>query len=87
MRIFVYKTLFVFLCIIITFKLTVGSLIGNIESKFFEFSSKKNITLLKNKIRKEINSSLSKENILEKEDAIVIKKFFDKISKEIKETD
>ena len=84
---FIYKTLFIFLCIIITFKLTVGSLVSTLENKIFELSSKKNITYLQNKIRKEINSSLSKENILEKEDAVIIRKFFDKISKEIKETD
>jgi hypothetical protein len=87
MRMFIYKTLFIFLCIIITFKLTVGSLVSTLENKIFELSSKKNITYLQNKIRKEINSSLSKENILEKEDAVIIRKFFDKISKEIKETD
>lgn len=87
MRIFIYKTIFIFLCIIITFKLTVGSLVSTLENKIFELSSKKNITYLQNKIRKEINSSLSKENILEKEDAVIIRKFFDKISKEIKETD
>ncbi len=85
MRIFVYKTLFIFLCLIISFKLTFGSLIGNIEDKVYEISSKEKVNLLKEKVREEIKSSLEKDNILEKEDAALISTFFRKISKEIKD--
>lgn len=85
MRIFVYKTLFIFLCLIITFKLTFGSLVGNIEDKVDEISSKEKVVWLKEKIREEIKRSLLKDNILEKEDAALIGRFLQKISKEIKE--
>ena len=85
MRIFVYKTLFIFLCLIITFKLTFGSLIGSIEDKVDEISSKEKIILLKEKVREEIKSSLLKDNILEKEDAALISRFLRKISNEIKD--
>ena len=85
MRIFVYKTLFIFLCLIITFKLTFGSLVGNIEDKVDEISSKEKVVWLKEKIREEIKGSLLKDNILEKEDAALIGRFLQKISKEIKE--
>ena len=87
MRIFVYKTLFVFLCLIVTFKLTFGSLMGNLEDKVDEISSKEKIFLLKEKVREEIKRSLLRDNILEKEDAALIGKFLRKISKEIKEAD
>ena len=46
MRIFVYKTLFIFLCLIITFKLTFGSLMSNLEDKVEEIYSKEKIVLL-----------------------------------------
>ena len=85
MRIFVYKTLFIFLCLIVTFKLTFGSLVGNIENKINEISSKEKVVLLKEKVREEIKRSLLKDNILEKEDAVLIGRFLQKISKEIKE--
>ena len=83
MRIFVYKTLFIFLCLIITFKLTLGSLIDNIEDKVSEISSKEKVVMLKEKVREEIKSSLLKDKILEKEDAALISRFLKKISKEI----
>ena len=85
MRIFVYKTLFIFLCLIISFKLTFGSLIDNIEDKVNEVSSKENFVMLREKVREEIKSSLLKDNILEKEDAALINRFLKKISKEIKD--
>ena len=80
MRIFVYKTLFIFLCLIVTFKLTFGSLVGNIENKINEISSKEKVVLLKEKVREEIKRSLLKDNILEKEDAVLIGRFLQKIS-------
>ena len=85
MRIFVYKTLFIFLCLIISFKLTFGSLIDNIEDKVNEVSSKENFVMLREKVREEIKSSLLKDNILKKEDAALINRFLKKISKEIKD--
>ena len=45
MRLFIYKSLFVFLCIIIAYKLTIGSLIQNLEKKFTEIKSKENLKL------------------------------------------
>lgn len=83
MRLFIYKTLFIFICILIVFKLTIGSLLNTIESKIENISSKENITLIKKKIIIELNDSLKKDKILKDEDAILIKKFLNKISKEI----
>ena len=85
MRIFVYKTLFIFLCLIITFKINFGSLIDNIEDKVNEVSSKEKVVLLREKVREEIKSSLLKDNILEKEDAALISRFLRNISNEIKD--
>ena len=83
MRLFVYKTLFVFVCLLITFKLTIGSFIKDIENKIDNITSKENIIIIKEKIRDKLKDSLIKEKILENEDAILINKFLKKIQKEI----
>lgn len=83
MRIFIYKTLFIILSIIIVYKMTIGSLMNKFESKLDSISSKENILTIKEKIRDEMNESIKKDQILNKEDAILIKKFLDKIKSEI----
>lgn len=83
MRIFIYKTLFVFLCILIVYKITIGSLISEFESKLDNVSSKENIAIIKEKIREEISDSIKKDQILNQEDAVLIKKFLKKIKEEI----
>ena len=83
MRIFIYKTLFVFLCILIVYKMTVGSLVSEFERKLDNISSKENILIIQEKIREEISNSIEKDQILNKEDAILIKKFLNKIKDEI----
>ena len=83
MRLFVYKTLFIFICILIVFKLTIGNLINTFENRIKDINSKENINIIKEKIRDELNDSLNKKQILNKEDAILLKKFLNKIQKEI----
>ena len=83
MRLFIYKSLFIFLCIIIVYKLTIGSLLQNLESKFYNLKSKENILLLKEKVRDEIKASIEKDKILDREDAILLKKFLNKVNSEI----
>ena len=53
------------------------------ESKLQNTLSKEKINYLKEKIRVEIKKGLEKDEILEKEDAILIKNFLNKISNEI----
>ena len=44
---------------------------------------KETAVIIKNKIRSELNSGLKKERILSEEDALLIKKFINKISSEL----
>ena len=44
---------------------------------------KETAIIIKNKIRSELNSGLKKERILSEEDALLIKKFINKISSEL----
>ena len=82
MRLFIYKTLFIFLCIIITFKLTFGALVENFKTDLYNIKSK-NVILIKNKIRDELKNAIKKDKILNQEDAILLKKLFEKINFEI----
>jgi len=83
MKIFIYKTLIISFLIFILFHLTVGYTIRSFETRFFNTFSKEKINYVKDKIREEIKNSISKERILEEEDAKNLGKFIDKIINEI----
>ena len=63
--------------------MTVGSLVSEFERKLDNKYSKENILIIQEKIREEISNSIEKDQILNKEDAILIKKFLNKIKDEI----
>jgi hypothetical protein len=83
MKLFVYKTLFIFFCFIIAYKFTCGSLLNQFETRLKNFASKQNISMTKKKIKEELNSAIEKDRILKKDEAILIKKFLEKVSTEI----
>ena len=84
MKLFVYKTIFIILCLFLLFEFTVSRKISQIENKIQDLSSEENKKNIKQKIRKELNSSLKKDKILNKEDAILINKFLEKIKSELR---
>ena len=83
MKIFVYKTLFVFVCIFILFQVTVGVKIKQLNNQLNQLKSQKNIYHLKNKLRNELKNAVKKENYLNPEDAKLINDFLNKIKKEL----
>lgn len=83
MKIFIYKTLFVLVCLIFLFQFTIGSKLNQIEQNILQLKSKENIENAKDKIRLEIKSGLKKDKILSPEDAKLIKSLIDKLSKEL----
>jgi len=83
MKIFVYKALFVFVCIFILFQLTVGVKIKQLNSQLNQLKSQKNIYYLKNKLKNELKNAVKKENYLSPEDAKLINDFLNKIKKEL----
>ncbi len=83
MKIFFYKTILVAIVFFIAFKLTVGSLINQAENKIKNLTSKENVELFKNKIREEMVTAIEKENYINDEDAILIKKFLKKVKSEL----
>ena len=83
MKIFVYKTLFVTVCVFILFQLTFGMKIKQLNHKLEEFQSKKNIEDIKDKLRDELRNAISKENYFKPEDAKLINKFINKLKDEL----
>ena len=83
MRIFIYKTLFIFLLIFITFHLTFNFAVRTVERKIDVIGSKENIEVYKEEIRKHLRNSINKDQLINKEDAILLRKFLDKIKSEI----
>ncbi len=83
MKIFIYKTLTIFLLFFILYKLTIGQTINQIQSKINFFYSKENIENFKIKAREEIRNSLSKERYISAEDAELLNAFFKKIQKDL----
>ena len=83
MKLFLYKSLFVFFLAFLLFKLTIGSLVKTYENKVEEYLSKENLNQLKHKLRGEMRNAVEKENYLKPEDAILINKFLKKLQKEI----
>ena len=83
MKIFVYKALFIFVCIFLLFQLTIGVKIKQFERELDNFKSKENIENIKNKVRKELRSAVEKENYLSDDDAKLINEFINKLKQEL----
>ena len=83
MKIFVYKTLFVFVCAFFLFQLTVGSKVKQINYEIDKLKSKENIEKIKNKLRNELRDAASKDNYLTPDDVKLINDFINKINKEL----
>jgi len=86
MRLFVYKSLFIFLLLMVFYKITIGSLIKELDYKINNFISKEKIEKSKSKIRDEINTAVKKDRILSKEDAKLLKLFIEKVKMELENT-
>ena len=83
MKIFVYKALFVFVCIFVLFQLTIGMQIKQLKHELEELQSKENIENIKEKLRDELRNAISKKNYLKPDDAKLIKEFINKLNKEL----
>lgn len=87
MRIFFYKFIIIIVGIFILYQLTIGYTIKKMQQKFYSINVKEQSEFIKDKLREEIKNTLKKDEILTKEDAILIKKFYLKILSEINRVD
>ena len=87
MRSFIYKTIIITIIFIIGFEFTIGKRIDPIVKNIDKFSDEQGRKELINKLRKEMNKGLEKENMLKEEDRILINKFLKKLKSEINSVD
>ena len=85
MRIFIYKCIIVFIGIYLTYNFTIGKKIDEYESKLVYILTDQGREKVRQLLRKEIKNSLDNETLLKGEDKILIKKFLDKLSSELKD--
>ena len=83
MKIFIYKTLFVFICLFLLYKFTIDAKISEYEKKFELLQSDYGREILIEKIRKEVRKSLEKDTILNPEDNALLKKLIFKLKNEL----
>jgi hypothetical protein len=83
MKIFVYKTTFIIICLFFLFNFTIGYQIRKIEDKIININSTEQIYKFKAKIRKEINSALKKDKIFKEEDKLLINSLIKKVILEL----
>ncbi len=83
MRIFIYKLIISFLAIFFLYHSTIGYTIYKFQNKIYSSLNKKLVEDIKSKIRVEIENSLKKDKILERDDAILLNKILKKLSSEI----
>jgi hypothetical protein len=83
MKLFIYKTLFIFLLIYLLFQLTIGLVLKKIKEEIYNFKSKENVELIKKKIRSELDYAIKKDKYLDKNDAKLINDFLKKIKNEL----
>ena len=88
LKIFFVKLVAISLAIIIIINVTYNLIFADkidVLNKLLTLNEKENIEKVKDKIKLEIEKGLSKEKILKKEDAKLLKKFYIKVKKELDE--
>ena len=83
MRIFVYKTIFVILCVYLLYQFTIGRKIQHFEHQIKSLTTDQGREVVRDKIREEIKKANNKEKILNDEDKELLKKIISKIQKEL----
>lgn len=83
MRMFIYKCIVVFIGIYLTYNFTIGKKIDQYESKMVYLLTDQGREQVRQLIRKEIKNSLDNENLLNEDDSILLRKFIDRLRKEL----
>lgn len=84
MKLFIYKSLIVFFLVILGFQLTINYAKKEIERKIDEIGSKENIDEIKDSVRNQIREAIEKDDLIKKDDVILINNFLEKIKNELK---
>ena len=83
MKIFIYKTVFVLICVYVLYQFTIGIKISSYEQNLKNFTNDQGREQIRNKVREELKKAISKEQILKAEDKKLLKEFITKIQNEL----
>lgn len=83
MKLFFYKSVLVLVLFVIGVHFSFFLIKDNLKRDYDKLISKENVENIKNKIREELKDGVEKEVLINPEDAILLKKFFEKINKDI----
>ena len=83
MKIFIYKTIFVLICVYILYQFTIGIKISSYEQNLKNFTNDQGREQIRNKVREELKKAISKDQILKAEDKNLLKEFITKIQNEL----
>jgi hypothetical protein len=82
MRIFVYKILIFVLSMFLLYQFTIGYSIYSFQQKISSNFNKETTDKFKSKIREELSAGIKKEKILNDDDALLLRNFYNKIKSE-----
>ena len=83
MKIFFYKSIFIFILFLLGAHYSFGLIIKELKHNYESFASKENIENLKNKIREELKNGSKKKVLIKPADAKLINRFLIKIKSEL----
>jgi len=83
MKLFIYKTLFAIFALFLLFEFTVSNKIRYLENQINDIYSKKNVFLVKEKIKEEMQTAIDSDVYINSDDAKLIIKFIEKIEKDL----
>ena len=83
MRQYIYKILVAAITLIVVFEFTLGKAINKINNKIEIFSTKEGRKEMVVSIKSEMEKAIKKDNYLDEDERILIKKFISKIKSEL----
>ena len=83
MRLYIYKILIAAITLIVVFEFTLGKAINKINNKIEIFSTKEGRKEMVISIKSEMEKAIKKDNYLDEDERILIKKFISKIKSEL----
>ena len=83
MKIFIYKTVFVLICVYVLYQFTIGIKISSYDQNLKNFTNDQGREQIRNKVREELKKAISKDQILKAEDKKLLKEFITKIQNEL----
>ena len=83
MRLFIHKVLVLVISLFFLYQFTIGYSVYKFQQKIYSNLNNETSEKIKSKIRNELKSGLKKDKILNEEDSVLLRDFFNKIKLEL----